>query len=214
LRTAGEQGVRNKQAGRLEHASVKEDGCKAAVMQRKWIMRQYWRLQQSQTLISMVFWCTTLTLLIWPYVSWRFDPNSSISGIPMTYYGLGLIAFCVLFTVLSIGYIYDQFLALWKEQRTVDTERNPFGTYAMIPVNTVIMGMLNKILRDHSEGNEEIEKTCNWVDEWLAWSAKQEIWARSQKFWDESFSEPVPDLFFMPEGSIAAARDVGKKLED
>ena len=135
-------------------------------------------------------------------------------GIPMTYFGLGLIAFGVLFSVLSIGYIYDQFLALWKEQRTVDTERNPFGTYAMIPVNTVIMGMLNKILRDHSKGEEEIQKTCDWVDEWLAWSAKQEIWARSQRFWDETFSEPVPDLFFMPDGAIDAARDIGKGLED
>lgn len=199
---------------RPRHVSVKGDGCKAALMQRKWIMRQYWRLQQSQTLISMVFWCTTLTLLIWPYVSWRFDSGTNIYGIPMTYFGLGLIAFCVLFTVLSIGYIYDQFLALWKEQRTVDTERNPFGTYAMIPVNTVIMGMLNKILRDHAEGDKDIAKTCDWVDEWLAWSAKQEIWARSQKFWDEKFSEPVPDLFFMPEGSINAARDIGKKLDD
>ena len=36
-------------------------------MAKKWFMRQYWRLQQSQSLISMGFWCITLTLLIWPY---------------------------------------------------------------------------------------------------------------------------------------------------
>jgi hypothetical protein len=80
-------------------------------MMKKWFMRQYWRLQQSQTLISMVFWCTTLTLLIWPYVSWRFDSGQEILGIAMTYWGLGSIATGVLITVLSIGYIYDQFLA-------------------------------------------------------------------------------------------------------
>jgi len=183
-------------------------------MQRKWFMRQYWRLQQSQTLISMVFWCTTLTLLIWPYVSWRFNSNTQMIGVPMTYFGLGLIASCVLITVLAIGYIYDQFLALWKEQRTVDTERNPFGTYALIPANSVIIGMLNKILREQSKDDKEVQQTCDWIDEWLAWSSKQEIWARSQRFWDETFPEPVPDLFFMPEGSIPAARDVGKKLDD
>ena len=71
-------------------------------MMKKWFMRQYWRLQQSQTLISMVFWCTTLTLLIWPYVSWRFDANEETFGLAMTYWGLGSIAFGVLFSVLLI----------------------------------------------------------------------------------------------------------------
>ena len=50
---------------------------------RKWLMRQYWRLQQSQTLISMGFWCTTLTLLIWPYVRWRFKSEELKLGLPM-----------------------------------------------------------------------------------------------------------------------------------
>ena len=84
-------------------------------------MRQYWRLQQSQTLISMVFWCTTLTLLIWPYVSWRFEADKETLGIAMTYWGLASIAGGVLVSDLAIGFVYDHFLALWKEQRTVDT---------------------------------------------------------------------------------------------
>ena len=58
-------------------------------------MRQYWRLQQSQAVISMAFWTTTLTLIIWPYVSWRFDDNcdgtlcfsDEILGISSTYFG-------------------------------------------------------------------------------------------------------------------------------
>ena len=63
----------------------------------------------------MGFWCVTLTLLIWPYVSWRFDANTAWLGIPATYIGLTSIALMVLVTVLLIGYIYDQFLSLWKE---------------------------------------------------------------------------------------------------
>ena len=110
---------------------------------KKWFMRQYWRLQQSQTLISMVFWCTTLTLLNWPYVSWRFTADNETLGIPMTYWGLGSIAAGVFIVVLTIGYVYDMIFALWKEQRTVDTERNPFGTYALIPANVVMIGMMN-----------------------------------------------------------------------
>ena len=45
---------------------------------KKWFMRQYWRIQQSQTIISMAFWVTTLTLLIWPYVKWRFEDGVTL----------------------------------------------------------------------------------------------------------------------------------------
>lgn len=130
----------------------------------------------------------------------------------MTYWGLASIAFGVLVFVLSIGYVYDQFLALWKEQRTVDTERNPFGTYALIPPNVVIIGLLNRILRDNSNDDESVIETCDWVDEWLAWCSSQEIWARSQKFWDTEFPSKVPDLFFLPDDAIENARKV--KLDD
>ncbi|MBU03939.1 MAG: hypothetical protein CMA58_03040, partial [Euryarchaeota archaeon] len=59
---------------------------------KKAFMRQYWRIQQSQTLISMFFWITTLTLLMWPYVSWRFEAKTDIIGISTTYWGLISIA--------------------------------------------------------------------------------------------------------------------------
>ena len=88
-------------------------------MLKKTFMRQYWRIQQSQTLISMGFWITTLTLLMWPYVSWRFESDNEMLAIPMTYWGLGGIAFSVLLIVLIIGWVYDVFLGLWREHLTV-----------------------------------------------------------------------------------------------
>ena len=81
----------------------------------------------------------------------------------MTYWGLASIAVGVLISVLAIGYIYDQFLALWKEQRTVDTERNPFGTYALIPANVVIVGMMNRLLRDRADGDESVLETLSLI---------------------------------------------------
>ena len=182
---------------------------------KKWFMRQYWRLQQSQTLISMGFWCTTLTLLIWPYVAWRFDSSTTRFGVPMTYWGLSSIAAFVIVVVLTIGYIYDQFLALWKEQRTVDTERNPFGTYAMIPANVVILGQINEVLRRQAPDDEAIQESCAWVDRWIAWCAEQEIWARSQRVWDSDLSGgPVPPLHFLPDDSIERARGLAATIED
>ena len=72
---------------------------------KKWFMRQYWRVQQSQTIISMAFWVTTLTLLIWPYLSWRFENDSTIAGVSTTYLGLFAIGSSVIVLVLLIGVI-------------------------------------------------------------------------------------------------------------
>ena len=62
---------------------------------RKWIMRQYWRMQQSQAVVGLLLWGTTITLLVWPYVRWRFEGscadavcfNDTVVGIPATYFG-------------------------------------------------------------------------------------------------------------------------------
>ena len=98
---------------------------------KKTFMRQYWRIQQSQTLISMGFWITTLTLLMWPYVSWRFESDPEMLALSMTSWGFGAIAFSVLAVVLIIGWTYVVFLGLWREPLTVLHQRNPFTTYQL-----------------------------------------------------------------------------------
>ncbi|MCS5527436.1 MAG: hypothetical protein NZ774_06195, partial [Candidatus Poseidoniales archaeon] len=72
----------------------------------------------------------------------------------------------------------------------------------------------NRVLRDNADGDEKVIATCDWIDEWLKWCSSQEIWARSQRFWDDTFPEPVPDLFFLPDDAVEAARTVGKGLDD
>ena len=63
---------------------------------KKWLMRQYWRIQQSQAIISLGFWTATITLLVWPYVAWRFESDETLLLIPLTYLGLIGIAVVVL----------------------------------------------------------------------------------------------------------------------
>jgi hypothetical protein len=104
-------------------------------------MRQYWRMQQSQAVVGLLLWGTTITLLVWPYVRWRFESscadalcfNDTIAGIPATYFGLLSIFMTVMLGVLTIGYLYDQVFSLWTEWRSVDMERNPYVTYALTP---------------------------------------------------------------------------------
>ena len=138
-------------------------------MLKKAFMRQYWRIQQSQTLISMGFWITTLTLLMWPYVSWRFQSDKEMLAIPMTYWGLITIALSVLLVVLIIGWVYDVFLGLWREHLTVVQERNPFTTYKVNAPFGMLLAQTNTILRKLSEEDEDIQRHCNFVDRWLEW---------------------------------------------
>lgn len=174
---------------------------------KKVIMRQYWRLQQSQTVISMVFWTTTLTLLIWPYVKWRFEEGCSsglcfsneILGIPSTYVGLMSIGVLVLLSVLLIGYIYDVGLGLWKEHLTISTERNPFGVYLISPPMGLILAQTNMLLKQMAPDDGEVQRHVAFVERWLEWNADEEIWARAMDSWKNTMGDEDPYLPFLSE---------------
>lgn len=181
---------------------------------KKAFMRQYWRIQQSQTLISLGFWITTLTLLMWPYVSWRFDSNKELLSIPLTYWGLIAIAFSILLVTLAIGWTYDVFLGLWREHLTVVQERNPFTTYKVNAPFGMLLAQTNTILRKLSEEDEDILRHCDFVDRWLEWNSEQEIWARTMSSWKEIVGEEDPYLFHLSEESRAKLESAAEKMRD
>tara|TARA_B100000459_G_scaffold71144_1_gene39492 strand:+ start:799 stop:1353 length:555 start_codon:yes stop_codon:yes gene_type:complete len=183
-------------------------------MLKKTFMRQYWRIQQSQTLISMGFWITTLTLLMWPYVSWRFESDTEMLAVPMTYWGLGAIALSVLFVVLIIGWVYDVFLGLWREHLTVVQERNPFTTYKVNAPFGMLLAQTNTILRKLSEDDEDINRHCDFVDRWLEWNSEQEIWARTMSSWKEIVGDEDPYLFHLSPKAREKLEEAAKEMQD
>jgi hypothetical protein len=159
---------------------------------KKWFMRQYWRVQQSQTIISMAFWVTTLTLLIWPYLSWRFENDSTFAGISTTYFGLIGIGTSVIVLVLIVGVVYDVTFGLWREHMTIIGERNPFQTYQISPNFAIILLQTNLILRKLSEDDEEIQRHCEFVDRWFKWNVDTEIFARAMAGWENIMNDDDP----------------------
>ena len=162
-------------------------------------MRQYWRVQQSQTIISMGFWCITLTLLIWPLIAWRFDPNATLFSIPTTYFGLISIALSVLIGVLVIGQIYDVTFGLWREHLTIIGERNPFQTYQMSPNFAILHLQTNILLRKIAGDDEEIARHCDFVDRRLGWNIDTEIFARTMDAWQNIVKDDDPYLPYLSE---------------
>ena len=193
-------------------------------MLKKAVMRQYWRIQQSQTLISMGFWCTTLTLLIWPLVSWRFSKHcdadlhicfsNSVFGIPSAYLGLLSIGGSVLLIVLAIGWFYDVSFGLWREHLTVVQERNPFTTYKLNAPLGMILSQTNTILRKVSEDDEDVQRHCDFVDRWLEWNSEQEIWMRSMSSLKGIVGEEDPFLQHLSTEARAKLEAGADELQD
>ena len=188
---------------------------------KKWVMRQYWRVQQSQAFISLGFWGTTLTLLIWPYVEWRFNTGcdavgcfpSTILGIPTTYFGLAFIFIVVMLGVLVVGIIYDTFLGLWVEFRSVDMERNPYATYALTPNWMMTTALMAETLKKVSD-DEEIVDHCEWILDWVKSQAREEMFARTVQKWDKMFDEKTPTFWFLDEKIMENARNIEFDDED
>ena len=181
---------------------------------KKWLMRQYWRIQQSQAIISLGFWTATITLLVWPYVSWRLDANETILSIPLTYYGLLLIAASVLLIVLLVGFSYDVTFGLWRDHITVNQERNPFTTYKLNPTWGIVIAQTNEILRRVASDDEEIQRYCRFVDRMLLWNSKEEIWARAMSSWKEIMGDEDPFLFYLNDEARANLESAASNLEE
>ena len=186
---------------------------------KKWVMRQYWRMQQSQSIISMGLLGSSLTLLLWPYVSWRFSSScdeglcfsNSVLGIPATYFGLIGIFVSLVLIVLCIRYLYDRVFSLWTAQRSVDFERNPFWTYALSPMFMMNMAMTAENLKRSSPDDEQLQSEMDWILEYCKANADSEIWARTVQHWDKHISE-TPTFWFLDEEIMSKARS--QKIED
>jgi hypothetical protein len=186
---------------------------------KQWVMRQYWRMQQSQSIISMGLLGSSLTLLLWPYVRWRFSEScneslcfsDSVLGISATYIGLISIFMTLVLIVLCIGYLYDRVFSLWTAQRTVDVERNPFWTYALSPMFVMIMALTAENLKRNCPDDEEMQKQMDWVLDYCKSNADTEMWGRAIQHWDKHLDK-APTFWFVDEEIMAKAR--AQKIED
>ncbi|MEZ8113011.1 MAG: hypothetical protein QMC61_05235 [Candidatus Poseidoniaceae archaeon] len=182
---------------------------------RKWAMRQYWRMQQSQAVVGLLLWGTTITLLLWPYINWRFTDscdsglcfNDSIFGIPSTYFGLSSIFLAVMLGVLTIGYLYDKVFSLWTEWRSVDMERNPYTTYALTPNWMMGTALQAELLKRSSPDDEKMQEQTDWILKWCKEYAQGELFARAVQKWDDDMGK-TPTFWFTDDDAMQKAREI------
>lgn len=181
---------------------------------RKWAMRQYWRMQQSQAVVGLLLWGTTITLLVWPYISWRFTAtcddgicfSNTILGIPSTYFGLATIFLTVMLAVLTIGFLYDQVFSLWTEWRSVDMERNPYVTYALSPNWAMMIALQAETLKRSASDDEAMIAQADWYLKWCEQYTEGEMFARAVQRWDMDMGE-APTFWFTTDEAMQRARE-------
>lgn len=180
---------------------------------KKWAMRQYWRMQQSQAVVSLLLWGTTITLLVWPLIEWRFAAectagpcfSADIFGVSSTYFALVGIFFTVMFSVLTIGFLYDRVFSLWTEWRNVDTERNPFATYALAPIWVMVIALQAEVLKRSSSDDEAMIQQADWCLKWCEMYTEGEMFARAVQRWDKDMGE-TPTFWFTSDEAMQRAR--------
>lgn len=188
---------------------------------KKWAMRQYWRMQQSQAVVSLLLWGTTITLLVWPLIEWRFSVDcsrgpcfpSELFGVSSTYFALAAIFFTVMFSVLTIGFLYDQVFSLWTEYSSVAMERNPYATYALAPIWLMTVALQAEVLKRTASDDEAMVKQADWFLKWCEDNTEGEMFARAVQRWDKDLGE-TPTFWFTSDEAMQRARETSFEDDD
>lgn len=181
---------------------------------KKWFMRQFWRAQQSQVLISFGFWAATLTMLIFDRIEHRWNAGTAIYSIPISYWVMISIFLSVFLFVLCVGWAYDNIFSLWREQRQVEAERNPWATYLLNAQMIHTLGLLSSIQRQLNPDDEVISAECDFIQDWISLAADEEVFTRHVNELERKLDKPVPELHYLPQGKVAQVRDSSYVSED
>ncbi len=127
---------------------------------KKFVMKALWRAQQSQMVISIVFWSLTLTGIFYDKVAERFNnfglPRSNVFG------GMAAMFTMVVILILLSGYLYDKF-RFWEEQNIVVIERNPYASKGrMHPNQVVYWSAVAELLPEDSERKKDLEAIIDY----------------------------------------------------
>ena len=144
---------------------------------KKKIMTVLWRVQQAQMVIAIVFWSLTLTGIFYPYI--RMKILDDLVGPSYVFLGMAMIFIFVVSMIVIFGYVYDR-MKFWKEQVTVNLERNPYqyGT-KLTPIQiTLFKALLTRDeyelerairLIEMNEQDPQVSRIMKEIDEKYGW---------------------------------------------
>ncbi len=145
---------------------------------KKVLMKNFWRVQQAQMVISVAFWSLTLTGIFYPYFRVKFD-NWGL-GQEQVFFGMALLFAVVLAAIMVFGYLYDKF-KFWKEQQMVIVERNPYTSWKLNPIQTLWAEMWVETAKALPDKTPELEAKIRLYEAWIARLESIDPWTREMR---------------------------------
>ncbi len=134
---------------------------------RKFLMKQVWRIQQSQSLIMMAFWVMGLPAIFYPYIRDYLDTTMGITDQTI---GLTFLGFIILSMILTVGFMYDRIFKLWATQMDVIVHRNQYALYRFYPKDQEKLNRfflpLARAVQDLT-GDQELKSSLARVQSWV-----------------------------------------------
>lgn len=138
---------------------------------------------------------------------------SELFGVSSTYFALAAIFFTVMFSVLTIGFLYDQVFSLWTEYSSVAMERNPYATYALAPIWLMTVALQAEVLKRTASDDEAMVKQADWFLKWCEDNTEGEMFARAVQRWDKDLGE-TPTFWFTSDEAMQRARETSFEDDD
>jgi hypothetical protein len=126
-------------------------------------MTYFWRLQQSQLIVSMILWAVLLTLTSYQYVG-----GSIGEFFGSVYLGLFFLFLIIFAFIILIGFAFDRILKLWKEQNIVVAHRNPYVKDRLYPKEIVLWRhMFLPILKKQEDSDPKVKQEIVFMEKWI-----------------------------------------------
>ncbi|MCK4969121.1 MAG: hypothetical protein KAS77_01285 [Thermoplasmata archaeon] len=166
---------------------------------KKKVMKTFWRVQQAQMVISVVFWSMTLTGIFYPMIV------EKLKDYPWwgenTFLGLMVFFLIVLGGIFLFGFFYDKF-KFWKEQQLVIVERNPYTGWKMNPVFTQWVDLWIEMAKTIPDKTPELEAKIKFFESWVARLEEIDPWTKEMREMTRAFAL---------EGDDTVLRTIAKK---
>jgi len=132
---------------------------------KKGLILYIWRMQESQTIISVLFYSLSLTGIYFDRISWRFEDLGIESTTLIT-----LILTSITFVfILFLGFGYDKLLGLWKHKNVVMMKKNVFLSTHLTPKERVFFSEMWLPIVQHIDGIEgqgTLKETITTLEHW------------------------------------------------
>ena len=153
---------------------------------KKKLMKYLWRIQQSQMVISMVFWSLTLTGIFYDKVR-EWSGNFWVLPEDAVFLGMMVMFTIVVMAIIVFGIIYDK-LKFWKEQQLVIVERNPYTSWKLNPVHTMWADLWLEIAKNMEKRSPALEAKIEFFEKWVERCEEVDPWTKEMRTLTRKFA--------------------------